>query len=153
MPRPAIALILVLAACAPGRGIPIDPRPAFAHASCAPWDGGAVRIVLSQETDTLRVLRGPPAAGLELGAYTGIANAVGHEFRVDAEGRSGDGRTGGAVRCERGECVSANSGVIRLEARRADSILIGSYAVGFPDGTRQQGRFAARWLAARPLCG
>lgn len=148
------ALTAALLACAAREEIPPAPRPAYAHASCAPWDGGAVRIVLSEETDTMRVLRGPPRPGLELAAYTGLPDALGREFRINAEGRSGEGDTGGAVRCdELGECVSATGGVIRLERMAADSTLVGSYAVTFPDSGLLQGRFAARWLADRPLCG
>ena len=112
--------------------------------------------MLSEETDTLRVLRGPPRPGLELAAYTGLDDAVGHEFRVDAEGRSGvgAGRSGGAVRCDAGGgCSSATGGVIRLERLGADSTVIGSYALTFADGGTEEGRFAARWLRDRPLCG
>ena len=102
----------------------------------------------------MRVLRGPPRPGLELAAYTGLEGALGHEFRVNADGRSGDGKTGGAVWCdERGECASATEGVIRLERLGPDSTLIGYYAVTFPDSGRVRGRFAARWLEDRPLCG
>ena len=102
----------------------------------------------------MRVLRGPPRPGLELAAYTGLEAAVGLEFRINADGRSGDGWSGGAVRCdENGECSSATGGVIRLERLGPDSTVIGSYVVAFADGDTAQGRFAARWLAERPLCG
>lgn len=148
------ALSLALIGCAPGQGIPPDPRPAYAHASCAPWDGGAVRIVLSEGTNAVRAMRGPPRPGLELAAYTGLEGALGGEFLVNADGRSGDRNTGGAVRCdERGECTSAIEGVIRLERLGPDSTLIGYYAVTFPNAGMMRGRFAARWLEDRPLCG
>ena len=151
---PYLAVLPLVLACASRQEIAPDPRHAYAHASCAPWDGGAVRIVLSEESDTLRVLQGPPRPGLELAAYTGIHEALGREFQVNAEGRSGDAATGGAVRCdERGECASATGGVIRLTRMEPDSTLVGSYDVSFPGAEPVSGRFAARWLAARVLCG
>jgi hypothetical protein len=128
-------------------------QPAYAHASCAPWDGMAVRIVLSEERDTVRVLQNSPRPGLELAAYTNLKRAVGREFRVGAEARSDDS-SGGAWRCDsRGNCSPATRGIIRLERMTSDSTLVGSYGLAFPDGEFVRGRFAAHWLADRPLCG
>ena len=157
MPRAVSAGLLLtvpLLACAPARSIPSDPRPAYAHDSCAPWDGGAVRILLGEGIDTARVFQSNPAPGLELAVYTGIENALGRKFRVDAEARTNDGTTGGARWCdEGGECVALTEGVIRLERVTDDSSVVGSSVVTLPDGSRMRTRFAARWLSTPALCG
>ena len=136
-----------------GQQAPPARQPAYAHASCAPWDGMAVRIVVSDERDTIRVLHNAPRPGLELAAYTHLNRALGRELRVGAEARSDDS-SGGAWRCDaRGNCSAATGGIIQLERMTSDSTLVGSYALTFPDGEFLRGRFAAHWLVDRPLCG
>jgi hypothetical protein len=112
-----------------------------------------VRIVIGGEPDSSLVLERPPRPGLVLAVYTGLEEVAGREFRVVADGGVNDGHTAAAARCDAsGRCTAATGGEIRIE-RLEDSTLVGIYTLTFADSGRVQGRFRARWVAVRMLCG
>ncbi len=125
---------------------------AYAHRSCAPWDGPAVRIVLSSATDTARILTENPLPGLELAAHRGLARALGRAFDLGPDALN-DENSGGAWLCDTaGQCVAVTAGRLRLE-RATPSRVTGSYEVEFPIHGRLRGRFVARWLTVAAMCG
>ncbi len=140
-------LILSIGACGPGTDGPQEPgktwRYAVAHDDCAPWDGAAVGIELSDaDTNPVR----PPY--LRISAYVGMPTE-----KVRAEiGVNGAGGMGAGL-CEPDkECVNADAGWVELVP--ANNQLGGRYDLTLHDGRRLTGSFVAKFLSVRQvLCG
>ncbi len=139
-------MLLALLACASGPAGE-DPTETWAFAvaepSCAPWDGAATLLTLTNTA-------GPPSAAtpaLRLSAWQGPAAVGGHTFAVAASGSDG----GSATYCVGGDCTAATSGWIRFEA--APGPLTGRYSLTFPDGTHRAGSFSAPLVERQVLCG
>jgi hypothetical protein len=126
---------------------------AYAHADCAPWDGPAVRIVLTPSPVPDSAVLTPGHPTLSLAVYASRARSHGHRFGVQAPA-SADGYWGSAAWCPaEGPCEPARRGWIRVEAERGDSTLRGRYELDFPGRGTTEGRFTAVWRHVRMACG
>ncbi len=146
--RRVVSLLALLACNGPAGGEPAETwRYAVARADCAPWDGAAASVYL---TDTPADSAGPIAAPLlRLSVYHEMAGVRGRRWHLGETGPDG----AVAVYCDAGEaCVSANAGWIEF-SRGGQGTLAGQYEVTFPDGTRRAGRFAAPVQDILVLCG
>lgn len=119
----------------------------FAAADCAPWDGAATSIYLSDATDSGRIP--PPPPYLQLIIYQPAARLVDHRVEF---GRMEDG-SGIAVRCQAGGgCATSNRGSVEFGAAGEDGALLGSYTIDF-SGDTVAGTFRARWVQRAAICG
>lgn len=141
------ALVLSIGACSQGTDGPQEPgktwRFAVAHADCAPWDGAAVGVELSDvDPNPLS----PPY--LRLSAYVPMPTAkVRAEIGVNGAGGMGAGY------CEAGkDCVGADNGWMELVPGKDG--LGGRYDITLHDGRHLTGSFLAKILSVRQvLCG
>lgn len=138
--------LLSLGACAAEAGE--EPGKTWkygqARADCAPWDGAATSVLLSDSVIGEEV----PRPYLRIAAYVPLPQ---QEVRADIE-TSGSGGMSASF-CETGDsCVSADHGWVRLTPR--DGKLEGHYEVHLTDGRTLTGSFAAE-VATEPrmLCG
>lgn len=143
--RPLLLLVLGLGGCAaeaggtPGQ----EWRYAEAHADCAPWDGAATTITLSDTPI------GPEPSGpyLVISVYRS-PEEVGGTTRIDGQLEHGMS----ARLCPAdGDCVPAQDGAVTLTT--TDSGVDGRYTLRLSDGRRLTGSFGARMIALRVLCG
>lgn len=125
---------------------PESPTLGVALADCAPWDGAATSLFLSDRgVDGLPPL--PPY--LQVIVYTGGDQLPGTTVRL-GEDRAGSGL---AVRCESSAaCATADAGTVEFAPVTDDSTLTGAYRLAFPDGTISRA-FRARWIRRVALCG
>lgn len=147
-----LTLSLITACSSAGQARSQHFEHAYAHRSCAPWDGEAVRIVLSSATDTARILTENPRPGLELAAHRGLARALGRGFDLSPDALNDENSGGGWLCDSGGQCVTATGGRLRLEPASPGQVR-GSYEVEFPGHARLRGRFVARWLTVAAMCG
>lgn len=122
-------------------------REGIAAADCAPWDGSATSIYLSEGGDLKRLPPTPPYLHL-------IVYQTGDQLpnlRVEL-GRQESG-SGLALRCNAaGECATSNAGVIEFDRSEPDSAVTGSYLLDFA-GDSVAGRFLAHWSSRAAICG
>jgi hypothetical protein len=132
---------------------PVALPHAYAHADCAPWDGPAVRIVLTPTPVPDSVVFTPSRPALDLAVYASRTRSLGHRFEVQAQA-SGDGYRGRAAWCPaESACEPAQGGWILLEGDPADSALRGRYELQFRGRQAIRGRFTAAWRPVRMACG
>ncbi len=141
-----VACILSLGGCAAEAGD--DPgktwRYAEARPDCAPWDGAATSVLLSDSAVTPDVQ--PPY--LRISAYVPLPTG---EVRADVETSGAGGLA--ASWCETGSsCVWANRGWVRLSPR--NGTIEGRYQIHLADGRTLAGSFSAPVRTEPPvLCG
>jgi hypothetical protein len=145
----AVAGAAVLGACgsdpAPAPHPPVGFDFAYALPDCAPWDGRAVRIVLtSVATDD------PESARPQLRAviYPRETELTGKTYRWPA---SPDEATG--ARCDAESCDEARAGEVRVTAERPDSVLEGTVILQFANAETVSGSFRAFWRPRAVFCG
>jgi hypothetical protein len=145
--NPALAVVFVLLACdggPAGEGRNESWPHAVALPDCAPWDGAATSVTLSNEPPG----EAPPVPSLRLAAWRSPDQARGHRFAIGEGGPDG----GTATFCEAAsDCTSASEGWI--EFTPGGGALVGSYDLTFPDGTHRSGRFRAPLGERQALCG
>ncbi len=126
------------------------PRFANAYAlpDCAPWDGSAVSIYLTNATyDSVDEHVEEPF--LHLAIWKSVRGAG--ETTISWPGEES---VGGAYHCVMADqCSAATSGRVSVSGMAGDSILPGEYDLRFADSTVMRGRFRARWIDRRMLCG
>jgi hypothetical protein len=155
-----LPIVIALDACG-GRQPPEPTEPvtgfeyAYAAASCAPWDGYAVSLVL----------RGAPLAAGD----SAIENGDAAQLRLAMYPRSGNsgsasGLPSGTYRwpsepemaigawCESGRCTTMPSGRITVREAAADGRLRGSVELRLEDGRSMRGTFDAEWRPRRWFC-
>jgi hypothetical protein len=149
--RYTLALILGLGGCASrAERAPADERKwshALARTDCAPWDGPAVSVDLSDA---------PLVEGAAVPPFLRLALYLESTQETDADLIVGELRPGGASASwcpAEGECLSAASGVVHLTGRQGGDTLSGRYQLVLPDGDRLRGRFTAPRERRRILCG
>jgi hypothetical protein len=143
--RTLLAITLGLGGCAAGAaGTPGKEWPyAEAHADCAPWDGAATAIVLS-ETPIGGALTAPYLA---ISVYRSLSD-VGGTTRVEGE----HAHSMSARMCPGdGPCIPADGGSVELTP--ANGTIRGRYTLRLTDGRMLTGSFAAPVKALRVLCG
>lgn len=143
--RALMLIALGLGGCASETGgVPEQEWPyAVAHADCAPWDGAATTIELSNSPN------GAPRVGpwLHLSVYRGIGDNAG---RAILDGMQ-TGSLSATLCVTESDCVSAQSGWVDL-APQGDS-LAGQYNLHLSDGRTIAGKFLAPVTSMRVLCG
>lgn len=118
-------------------------RYAVAHADCAPWDGAATTIELS-DTPSGQPMTMPY---LHISVYRGISD---HSGRAVLDGMQ-SGSLSATMCPAEGACVSGDSGWVDLAPK--ESTLEGRYRLHLSDGRTITGRFAAPIVSLRVLCG
>jgi hypothetical protein len=145
-----IILCGTLTACATGG----DSSPpvveewnhAVAMAECAPWDGAATTVYLTQVPYSDELAK----PYLRLALYHGITEVAGQRWEVGV----GHERDGMPSLCPAvGECVTARTGWIDFDARSAQDPLVGRYDITLESGRRITGNFVAPVLERLALCG
>lgn len=118
-------------------------RYAVAHADCAPWDGAATTIELSQSPS------GQPMTGpyLHISVYRGISDNAGRSVLDGMQ----SGSLSATLCTAEGACVSAVSGWVDLAPK--ESTLSGQYNLKLSDGRTISSRFIAPVTSMRVLCG
>jgi hypothetical protein len=144
-------LTLGLVACGSGSDLAPVPNPpddfAFAYASpsCAPWDGRAVEILLTEAPSADPEQVRPQ---LRVAIYPRTSELEGTTYRWPADQEMATG-----ARCEADSCQTAPAGEVRLSAVRPDSTLEGTVSLRFGPGDVLTGGFRATWRSRRMLCG
>jgi hypothetical protein len=143
-----VALVLGLGGCAAGAG----GRPAtWAHATaqpdCAPWDGAATTIALSDAP-----LEASPEARptLRLTIYQPLHSVGGARWML------GESKPGGAMALwcpSAGDCATIGDGWVEVNPLRDGGSLGGRYRLRLADGSLLTGQFAAEVRRIRMLCG
>jgi benzodiazapine receptor len=117
-----------------------------AVADCAPWDGSATSIFLS---DAPGERLPPPLPYLQVIIYEPGPRLF--TRRIDL-GRMEDG-SGIALRCQTGGgCATSNRGTVEFDAPGPDGSLAGAYRIIFA-GDTVAGTFRARWSPRTAICG
>ena len=145
-----LALVLTLLACDSG---PAGEGPneswayAVARPDCAPWDGAATAVYLTDSPADSAL--STPTPFLRLGVYHHIGGVRGRRWSLGEDGPDG----AVAVFCgAEAACVSATSGWIEFTPGGTGP-LSGQYDVTFPDGRRRAGHFSAPVQEIAALCG
>lgn len=111
---------------------------AYAMPDCAPADGPAVSIVL---TDTAVARPREALPSIRIWVWSTLPRAEGERYRV-AE----DARWGSVLDCPAaGRCVAAAAGRVRVGRLSSEEVLEGELDATWPGGRRLTRRFAARW--------
>ena len=143
--RGILILALGLGGCAAGaEGTPEREWPhASARADCAPWDGPATTIILSESP----IDDSPTGPYLSISVYRSPRQAGGRT-RVEAEQTEGM-----SARFCAGDspCVPADDGWVDLTP--GDSVISGRHSLRLTDGRILTGRFTARVDYRQVLCG
>ncbi|MDH4132677.1 MAG: hypothetical protein OEW17_07790 [Gemmatimonadota bacterium] len=139
-----------LTACATGGESSSPAAGEWDHAvaigECAPWDGAATTVYLTEVPYSDQL----PRPYLRLAVYHGINEVAGQRWDVGA-GHEQDGLP--SLCPAGGACVNARSGWIAFGARSAEDPLEGSYDITFENGQRLAGGFSAPVLERLALCG
>jgi hypothetical protein len=147
-----LALVLGLGGCAAGAG----DRPgesqapwayAVAYGDCAPWDGAATTISLSNTPLEANPTTRPV---LRLTIYESLASVGGARWTI-GESKPGSGMAGWCP--PTGDCTQAGDGWIDVGAWRDGEPLRGRYRLRLADGSILTGEFVAGVLPRRVLCG
>ena len=135
---------LVLACEAPSERVP--PPYATLVQTCAPWDGPAVALFLTDQP----AVGYPPPPYHAIMVYRGVSEVLGHRFDVGTETQN----LGSAQVClVNTECRQAGSAAITFGGMGADSTVQVTYRLDLgPDGSLK-GKALARLHPAPALCG
>ena len=144
----AIFIALAANTCRAADQGELTPYPyAYARRDCAPWDGPAFSVVL---TDTPAQPDSLTTSFLRIAVWRGIESAIGRTLAWEGT----TSQVGTASRCQAdGRCEEASRGEIRVEWRTADSLLGGEFRVDFGRTRSERGRFTAAWVPDRVMCG
>jgi hypothetical protein len=142
------------AVSAPGAAtLATPPLPAAAHhfryatvgQTCAPWDGPALAIVLSN-TAGCAPLTFPH---IQISLWRDLPPKAGQTFSFDIRNSNGQ-----ASRCLKpNECEAATSGSVVFDIVDEGKEAKGRYELHFKDGGIEGGSFEAEWCENRALCG
>jgi tryptophan-rich sensory protein len=126
---------------------PAGPTRGVAASDCAPWDGSATSLYLSEGAGADSLPVSPPF--LHIALYDTPERL---DSRTVTLGRSEEG-SGTAVWCQsEAACAQATSGTVEFDRFVPGADLTGSYLIAFPDG-RVTAAFRAVWYPRRALCG
>lgn len=158
MRLPRLTLLLVALACAQ-TSEPDEPPVGFEHAyaaaSCAPWDGYAVSLVLRREA------LAPGDSAIEEGTAPQLRLAL---YPREGGGVAPSGVRPGTyrwprepevaigARCQDGQCATMPSGQITVREARSDGRLLGTVDLRLADGSVLRGAFDAEWRPRRWFC-
>jgi hypothetical protein len=115
------------------------------RSSCAPWDGSAVALTLTQTAKAADT-----APRLQISVYRSLQGPLPMPLTFDLK----DQQTGGASRCRKSDkCEAATSGTVTFTSFEEGKGASGTYDIRFNDGTIERGKFNLRWENVRALCG
>ncbi len=144
------AVLIAATGCSGSPGAEEGPRFAYAYAfpDCAPWDGSAVSIYLTS-------VPYDSASGQVAAPFLQLAIWKNADAELETRIRwPSEESEGGASSCVvADQCSAAVSGHVRVSGLGADSTMSGEYDVQFADSSSMGGRFTARWVNRRMLCG
>jgi hypothetical protein len=148
--RPLV-LLLGLGGCVAGAEGPPAVRQSWSHAvmmaDCAPWDGAATTIMLSN-AEVTRESNPRPLLWLSIDTSSGVVG--GHRWPL---GQSKDGG-GHAAWCPLdGECTTSTSGWVEVGTVTSGQAIKGQYHVTFLSGRTLESEFSATFDPRRVLCG
>jgi hypothetical protein len=137
----AVLIVLAAPACDEADGVAVEYATARVMADCAPWDGPALTVVL---TDSAAATTAVDSAHMRVSVWRGIAGLTGKRIDLVKEGA--------ASRCSAaGDCTPAMSGWVRFDD--VDTVHVtGRFVVAFADSTLR-GSFDALWQKRTALCG
>ena len=124
-------------------------RP-FSHGliqnSCAPWDGAAVQITLTD--GAAQCERAPSGPYMSMGIWRGFPLHDGQVVKFDSGSDNGF-----ASRCAKdNDCHRADSGTIEFEKYKEGSGARGRYELHFKGGETISGTFDVAWCKTRMIC-
>ncbi len=132
------------------RWFPPEPTPpadssavGTIQGDCAPWDGAALAVALPM--DSLGA-----GAQLLFSVWKSDHEAAEHRWFIGSEGES-DGV--GRLCATPNRCVNVRSGWVEFNDIRVGDNTEGGYRLSLEDGRLLVGRFLARWIERRVLCG
>ena len=129
------------------------PLPAATHRflyatvgqTCAPWDGPALALVLSDTTGCSP----PKGPYVQISLWRDLPPRAGKTFSFDNRNSNGQ-----ASRCIKpNECEAAISGSVVFDVVDEGKRAQGRYELRFKDGGTESGSFEADWCQSRALCG
>lgn len=136
--------IVGLAGCAAGPTTVAFPA-AFARAWCAPTDGPAVAVELSESAKSAPLT--PPLVRVYV--YQSRSSAAGKTWSLATPYTEGN-----ASHCSsETACETATRGTVRFDPTSSADILSGTLDVIFPTKGAVQGPFRATWQTTQTLCG
>jgi hypothetical protein len=142
----AVVCGLLALACTAPESLPSAPNAALVQ-TCAPWDGPAVALFL---TDQPAVATYPSAPYAAIMVYRSISAVVGHHFDVSPESQNlGQAQICPAV----GECQPANGASVSFRELRADSTVEVEYRLDLAPNRVMTGKGRARFYPTAALCG
>jgi len=141
---------LVPAASCGGRDGPVESlrlEHAYLQRTCAPWDGPATTLFLSNGDAVGGVV---PQPYLMISVYESVSRAAGERYRITP--RSGD--IGAALACAgESECEALSEAVVQfgpLDERAPARVML---RLTHADGHTEGGEVVASWLEPADLCG
>jgi hypothetical protein len=146
-----IVLGTPLAACGLQMDLPAQPPEGLGvasfHADCAPWDGGAVTLLLGQEVSPDPLKPGFPH--LQVSLYTSIAKfRTGGRVHFEIPGNQGL-----AQFCLQADACTKATAVTLQFSKVEENLLEGRLEVLFKDRAAIRGSFHATRIPFRALCG
>jgi hypothetical protein len=122
---------------------------AYLHDDCAPWDGAALTLVLSQHEIDSRLAVGYP--NLRITSYRPPSSLAGGSFSWEGDAQS----DGYATLCDSADsCASATRVSVDFDrAQGSGEVVTGQVRVELEDGRIVAGPFSARRLEYPMLCG
>ena len=149
MPQiPKLFLVFAIFSAAASVLLAADPSPSrgLIQHSCAPWDGPAIAITLSQEAAQCN--RAPSGPYLSMGVWRGLPLHDGQVVSFDTHSNNGF-----ASRCAKeNDCQRAESGTIEFEKYKDGSGARGHYELHFKGGETVTGAFDVQWCDTRGMC-
>jgi hypothetical protein len=113
--------------------------------TCAPWDGPALAVMLSDTADCAPV----KASYIQISLWRDLPPTAGKTFSFDIRNSNGQ-----ASRCLKpNECEAATSGSVVFDIVEEGKKAKGRYELHFKDDSIESGSFEAEWCENRALCG
>ena len=138
-----IALVAIATTATP---TPADFSYGTMQASCAPWDGPAIVLTLTNEPSECKRTTEP---FLSLGVWRGLPLQSGQTVKF---GQGSD--AGYASRCKKeNDCERAQSGSVTFDKYNETSGASGHYELHFKSGETLTGNFDVKWCQERVICG
>ncbi len=129
-----------------GTASPSGFRYALIQRSCAPWDGPAIEVTITEEQATCKRASYP---SINMGVWKELPIHAGQVVKF-----ASISNLGFASRCvKEGDCERAESGEITFDAYKDGVSASGSYVLHFKRGETVSGRFDAKWCEMRMMCG
>lgn len=143
-----LALMILLGACSASAGSApgTEWTRAWASADCAPWDGMATSVFMTDAPEDST----PPYPLLRISVYHDLESVSGARWIV---GESKPDAAAGVMCPAQGACIGAIGGWVYFERTAGTGVLRGSYELTMPDGSRLTGSFVAPVKDTRALCG